>query len=70
MLYFCLTIVKITKRWGLRPQTSLPPVAEGFAPRTQPSTAGGFPQTLIGLRRLDTPPLDLHISPLSSMTNS
>ena len=38
---------KIFERWGLRPQTPVPPAAEGFAP-----------QTPIGLWRLGPPPPD------------
>jgi len=33
MDYFCGKFLKIAKRWGLRPQTRLPPAAGGFAPR-------------------------------------
>ena len=46
---------KIFKRWGLRPQTPVPPAAGGFAPK--PPASGGWglrPQTPIG-RRPQTP---------------
>jgi len=57
MLYFCWTIIKIAERWGLCPQTPLPPVAEGFS---QPWAAGDFPKTPIGLRLREAEPPDPH----------
>ena len=47
---------KIFERWGLRPQTPVPPADGGFAPKTP--TSGGWeyrPQTPIGLWRLRAP---------------
>ena len=38
---------KIFKRWGLRPQSPVPPVAGGFAPRP-PTASGGCPDLYNG----------------------
>ena len=56
--YFCKKC-KIFDRWGLRPQTTVPPAAGAFAPR--PPASGCWwlrPHTPIGLRRLGSPPSD------------
>ena len=48
---------KIFERWGLRPQTPVPPAAGGFAPKPPASGSWGLcPQTPIGRRRLGAPP--------------
>ena len=55
---------KIFERWGVRPQTPVPPAAGGFAPK--PSASGGWglrPQTPIGRRRLGAHPPDPPNSP-------
>ena len=55
---------KIFERWGLCPQTPVPPAAGGFAPK--PPASGGWglrPQTPIGRRRLGAPPPDSQNSP-------
>ena len=41
---------KIFERWGLRPQTPVPPAAGGFAPK--PPASGGW-----GLRPQTSPPI-------------
>ena len=55
---------KIFERWGLRPQTPVPPAAGGGTPKPPASGSWGLrPQTPIGLRRLGTPPPDPQNSP-------
>ena len=55
---------KIFERWGLRPQTPVPPAAGGFAPKPPASGSWGLrPQTPIGLRRLGAPPPDPKTAP-------
>ena len=55
---------KIFDRWGLRPQTPVPPAAGGFASKSPASGGWGLrPQTPIGLRRLGALPPDPQNSP-------
>ena len=57
-MFFLQKNEKSFERWGLRPQTPVPPAAEGFAPR--PPASGGWelcPQIPIGLQRLGAPPI-------------
>ena len=55
---------KIFERWGLRPQTPVPPAAGGLAPKPPASGSWGLrPQTPIGRRRLGAPPPDPQTSP-------
>ena len=55
---------KIFERWGLRPQSPVPPAAGGFAPRLPASSSWGLSsQTPIGLRRLGALPPDPQTAP-------
>ena len=64
MKLFLQKTCKIFERCGLRPQTSVPPAAGGFAPKPPASSGGRLrPQTPIGFRRLGAPPPDSPNSP-------
>ena len=50
---------RIFERWGLRPQTPVPPAAGALPQNPQSLAAWGLrPQTSIGFRRLRAPPPD------------